>query len=65
MGQEITCGTTQIDEKSSAHSTAQPCSLALVTGALPVGCYSLSLSAALISPFTNPPAATIPPSVTL
>ena len=66
MGQDrISCGTTQIDENSSAHFTAQPCSLALVTGALPVVCYSLSLSDALISPFTNPHTAAIPPSATL
>ena len=59
------CGTPQIDENSSAHITVQPYSLALITGALPVGYYLLTLSAALISPFTDPPAATLPPSAAL
>jgi|MGYP001636137636 hypothetical protein len=67
MGQDlyIPAVPPKLMKKSSALSTVQPYSYALVTGAFPVGYYSLSLSTALISPFTHPLAVAIPPSATL
>ncbi len=65
-GQEfISCGTTQVDDKNHPLCPAQIMQAALITGAVPVGYYLLTLSAALISPFTMISAAAISPAAAL